>query len=287
MHVPAGGLGALRSVPQRVPNRTGIPPPLHQLGACSRGSCRAIPDARGGIHRWSWLPPRPTVDTALNRSCHLSELHLIAEGVIAGTADAVDRLVRAELDRGLPAEEILEQGLIAGMTVVGRRFRDNEIFVPEVLLAARAMRAGLAPLEPVFAACGVPSAGTCVLGTVQGDIHDIGKNLVGVMLRGAGFTVVDIGINVPAAKFVAAAREHRADIVGLSALLTTTMTRMKEVIAALRAAGLPCRVLVGGAAVTPEFARLVGADAYAANASEAVDAARRCFGSPTAEAAPG
>ena len=208
----------------------------------------------------------------------MPELQDIADGVIAGRADDVGRAVRAELDAGTPAERILEDGLIAGMAVVGRRFRENEIFVPEVLLAARAMRAGMTHLEPVFAACGLPSAGTCVIGTVQGDIHDIGKNLVAVMLRGAGFSVVDLGINVPAGKFVAAAREHRADIVALSALLTTTMTRMKEVIAALRADGLTCPVLVGGAAVTPEFARQIGADGYGANASEAVEQALRCVG---------
>jgi 5-methyltetrahydrofolate--homocysteine methyltransferase len=215
----------------------------------------------------------------------VSEFPLIAEGVIAGKADVVDQLVRAALEGGASAERVLEQGLIAGMSVVGKRFRENEIFVPEVLLAARAMRAGLAHLEPVFAACGVPSAGTCVIGTVQGDIHDIGKNLVGVMLRGAGFKVVDLGINVPAAKFVAAAREHSPDIVALSALLTTTMIRMKDVIAALRAEGFGCPVMVGGAAVNADFARQAGADAYGANASEAVEHALRLVGGAPAGAA--
>jgi len=206
------------------------------------------------------------------------DVQSIADGVIAGQADLVDRLVRAELEGGASPEQVLERGLLAGMSVIGQRFRDNEIFVPEVLLAARAMRAGMAHLEPIFAACGVPSAGTCVLGTVQGDIHDIGKNLVAVMLRGAGFTVIDLGVNVPAARFVAAAAEHHAHVVGLSALLTTTMNRMREVIAAFRARAVPCRVMVGGAAVSEDFARQIGADAWAPNASVAVEEALRCVG---------
>lgn len=199
----------------------------------------------------------------------------IADAVVAGHAGDVDAFVREALAAGLPAETILDEGLIAGMAVVGARFRENEIFVPEVLVSARAMKAGLALLEPVFAACGAPSAGTCVIGTVRGDIHDIGKNLVAVMLRGAGIRVVDLGVNVPPQRFVEAAREHDAALVALSALLTTTMGQMRGVVDALRAAALPVRVLVGGAPVTAEFARQVGADDYAPNAPEAVDAALR------------
>ncbi len=201
---------------------------------------------------------------------------------MAGQAAEVDRLVRQALDDGEPAESILEQGLIAGMAVVGARFRANEIFVPEVLVSARAMKAGLAHLEPVFAACGLPSAGTCVIGTVRGDIHDIGKNLVAVMLRGAGIRVIDLGVNVAAARFVEAAREHDAGLVALSALLTTTMGQMRGVIEALRSAELPVRVLVGGAPVTPGFARQIAADDYASNAADAVDVALRLLGSGAA-----
>jgi len=161
------------------------------------------------------------------------------------------------------------------MSVVGRRFRDGEIFVPEVLVAARAMKAGMEHLEPRLAECGVEPAGKVVIGTVKGDIHDIGKNLVIMMLRGSGFQVIDLGINVPAQKFVAAIQEYQPDIVGMSALLTTTMAQMKVNIDALRQAGAleKVKVMVGGAPVTRQYAEQIGAHGFAPNASAAVDRA--------------
>jgi 5-methyltetrahydrofolate--homocysteine methyltransferase len=158
------------------------------------------------------------------------------------------------------------------MQVVGERFRDNIIFVPEVLVAARAMKAGLAHLEPVLAACGIEPIGTFVIGTVKGDIHDIGKNLVGMMLKGAGFKVIDLGVNTPLTKFQAAIEEHRPDIVGMSALLTTTMGQMRVNIEAFRTTGLldEMRVMVGGAAVSREYAETIGAHGYGKDASASV-----------------
>jgi corrinoid protein of di/trimethylamine methyltransferase len=200
------------------------------------------------------------------------DLALLAQHLIDGHADEVARLTRDALDEGRSPADILEQGLIAGMQVVGIRFRDNIIFVPEVLIAARAMKAGLAHLEPVLAACGIEPRGTIVIGTVKGDIHDIGKNLVGMMLRGAGFTVVDLGVNTPLQKFLEAIAEHRPDLVGMSALLTTTMGQMKVNIEAFREAGLfdRLRVMVGGAPVSEEYARAIGAHGYGKDATSAV-----------------
>jgi 5-methyltetrahydrofolate--homocysteine methyltransferase len=197
----------------------------------------------------------------------------IAEAVIEGRDQDTSRLVREALDRGVDATQILEQGLIAGMRVVGVRFRDNEIFVPEVLVSARAMKAGMSHLEEVFSATGVPTAGTFLIGTVKGDIHDVGKNLVAMMLRGAGFKVVDLGVNTSTDKFLAAIEEHKPHIVGMSALLTTTMGQMKVNIDAFRAAGLDVSVMVGGAPLSAEYAERIGADGYSPNATEAVERA--------------
>ena len=196
------------------------------------------------------------------------DLALLAQHLIDGHADDVARLTREALDEGQAPSDILERGLIAGMQVIGVRFRDNIIFVPEVLIAARAMKAGLAHLEPVLAACGIEPVGTYVIGTVKGDIHDIGKNLVGMMLRGAGFRVIDLGVNTPLAKFQAAIEEHHPEIVGMSALLTTTMGQMKVNIEAFREAGLfdRLRVMVGGAAVSEDYAATIGAHAYGKDA---------------------
>jgi 5-methyltetrahydrofolate--homocysteine methyltransferase len=203
----------------------------------------------------------------------MADLTEIADAVVRGDADAVDRLVARALANGVGASAILEGGLTPGMAEVGRRFRINEMFVPEVLVAARAMKAGLAHLEPHFAETGVAPVGTCVLGTVQGDIHDIGKNLVGMMLRGAGFTVVDLGVNVSPSGFADAVLEHGAGVVGLSALLTTTMVQMRPTLDAIRAAAPGVPVMVGGAPVTADYAREIGADGYGANAADAVDLA--------------
>ena len=200
------------------------------------------------------------------------DLAVLAQHLIDGHADDVARLTREALDEGQTPSDILERGLIAGMQVIGVRFRDNVIFVPEVLVAARAMKAGLAHLEPVLATCGIEPVGTYVIGTVKGDIHDIGKNLVGMMLKGAGFRVIDLGVNTPLAKFLAAIEEHRPDLVGMSALLTTTMGQMKVNIAAFHEAGLfdRLRVMVGGAAVSEDYAATIGAHGYAKDAPDAV-----------------
>jgi 5-methyltetrahydrofolate--homocysteine methyltransferase len=200
------------------------------------------------------------------------DLELLAQHLIDGHADDVARLTREALDEGQAPSDILERGLIAGMQVIGVRFRDNIIFVPEVLIAARAMKAGLAHLEPVLAACGIEPIGTYVIGTVKGDIHDIGKNLVGMMLRGAGFRVIDLGVNTPLARFQSAIEEHQPEIVGMSALLTTTMGQMKVNIEAFREAGLfdRLRVMVGGAAVSEDYAATIGAHAHGQDAPSSV-----------------
>ncbi len=199
----------------------------------------------------------------------------ISSAVIGGRSSDVTSLVQRALDEGKDAADILEYGLIAGMTVVGVRFRNNDIFVPEVLVAARAMKSGLTLLEPIFANQGVMPAGTVVIGTVKGDIHDIGKNLVATMLRGAGFKVIDLGINVAADTFCDAVLEHQPDVLALSALLTTTMPQMRVTIEALHARGLRVPVIVGGAPLTDEFAESIGADAYGKTATDAVEIALR------------
>jgi 5-methyltetrahydrofolate--homocysteine methyltransferase len=203
-----------------------------------------------------------------------ADLAAITAAVEAGDRAAAAELTAAALEDGQDPEAILE-AMTTAMDQVGRRFQDGEIFVPEMLISARAMKVGTAILEPALVAAGVKPEFTAVVGTVEGDLHDIGKNLVGMMLKGAGFEVVDLGVNVPAARFVEAAREHSAQIVGLSALLTTTMPMMRGVVEAIQAAGLPAKVVIGGAPTTPEFAALIGADGQAPDAGAAVDLARR------------
>ncbi|MGQ9458711.1 MAG: corrinoid protein [Anaerolineae bacterium] len=207
-------------------------------------------------------------------------LERLAKEIYNGNAEAAAALTQEALDAGLSPEEILNQGMIVGMDAVGRDFRDGILFVPEVLIAARAMHAGMAILRPLLTEAESHSKGTVVLGTVRGDLHDIGKNLVGMMMEGAGFQVVDLGTDVPPETFVEAAKEHNAKIVGMSALLTTTMTEMPNVIAALKEAGLreAVKVMVGGAPVTQRFADEIGADGYAPNASAAVEKARELLG---------
>ena len=200
----------------------------------------------------------------------------LTEELIRGNATAVTRLVGEALAKGIPANTILDKGLIAGMNVVGERFRNCEMFLPEVLTAARAMKAGVAQLEPLFAASGIKAAGKILIGTVKGDIHDIGKNLVAIMLRGAGFEIIDLGVGVPAQKFVEGVKEHNPDIVGMSAMLTTTMMQMKSSIVALTEAGVrnDVKILIGGAPVNRVFAEEIGADDYGSNATDAVEKAR-------------
>ena len=207
----------------------------------------------------------------------MADYALINQLLFEGDREAVPRLAEEALAEGRPALEVLEEGLIAGMRVVGEDFKHNRIFVPEVLLAARAMKAGVAILQPFLAGrADEASAGTLIMGTVKGDLHDIGKNLVGMMAEGAGFTVVDLGTNTSAEEFVEAVREHGADILGMSALLTTTMIYMKTVVDAMREAGLgQVPICVGGAPISHDYARDIGANGYAADAGSAVELFKR------------
>jgi 5-methyltetrahydrofolate--homocysteine methyltransferase len=203
----------------------------------------------------------------------MADLKALAEAIIAGDQQAV-ALTQAALDEGVAPETILEEGLIAGMNIVGKRFKANEFYIPEVLIAARAMKMAMGILEPKLAEAGVEPAGKAVLGTVQGDLHDIGKNLVVMMLKGAGFEITDIGTDVAAEDFVVKAKQSGAQIVGLSALLTTTMPSMEKTIQAIKDAGVNVKVMIGGAPVTQTFADKIGADGYAPDAASAVDLAK-------------
>ncbi|MGQ9625292.1 MAG: corrinoid protein [Anaerolineae bacterium] len=203
----------------------------------------------------------------------MADLNKIAEALIAGNAPEVKKLTEEALAEGLNPQVIIQEGLIPGMTEVGRRFKANEFYVPEVLIAARAMHAGLDVLKPLLTESKIEPIGTVVLGTVQGDLHDIGKNLVGMMLEGAGFSVVDMGTDVSPNKFIEAVKEKKPQILGMSALLTTTMPSMKKTIEAVKEAGLrdQVKVIIGGAPVTERYAREIGADGYAPDAASAVD----------------
>ena len=194
-----------------------------------------------------------------------------------GLADAIDEGVRILLERGWAAEKVLGNALVDGMTIVGIDFRDGILFVPEVLMAANAMKAGMAVLRPLLAETGAKPVGKMVIGTVKGDIHDIGKNLVAMMMEGAGFEVIDIGINNPVQNYLDALDEHQPDILGMSALLTTTMPYMKVVIETLEQKGVrdDYVILVGGAPLNEEFGKAVGADAYCRDAATAVETAKR------------
>jgi len=210
----------------------------------------------------------------------MSLLQQIAENLMKGKANDVKALVEQALNAGEPAGKILNEGLLAGMSVIGERFKKNEVYVPEVLIAARAMKAGMSVLQPRLVAAGVQPRATAVVGTVKGDLHDIGKNLVCMMLEGAGFKVVDAGIDVPPEKFIAVATEHNATVIGVSALLTTTMTNMKAVVDAVKASPLAgkVKIMVGGAPVTQAFADEIGASGYAPDAASAADLAKTLAG---------
>ncbi len=199
-------------------------------------------------------------------------LREIDESLQRGEDSKVAELTQRAIDEGLGASEILNDGLLAGMAVVGEKFGAHEIFLPEVLLAARAMHAGIDVLKPLLVAQDVPSIGKVVIGTVKGDMHDIGKNLVGIMLKGAGYEVVDLGSDVPAERFVDSAVAEGASVIGMSALLTTTMTGMKKVVDLLRERGLDgdIKVIVGGAPLSKAFAAEIGADGYGYDATSAV-----------------
>ena len=203
----------------------------------------------------------------------------IFQGIVDGQQDVASEAVGAALEAGVPARTILEEGMLAAMAEVGKQFEEGECYVPEMMVSARAMKAGLAKLQPSLKQSDARSAGTVAIGTVRGDLHDLGKNLVGMMLEGAGFKVKDLGVDVSSEAIVAAAEE--ADVIGLSALLTTTMGHMKDVLNALDAAGKrsKVKVIVGGAPVTEEFARSIGADGYAPDASRAVALAKSLISS--------
>lgn len=207
-------------------------------------------------------------------------MHDIAYHLITGHHHEIDRLTRQALDEGYMANVILDDGLIAGMAIVGIKFRDNFIFVPEVLVAARAMKAGMAHLEPILSESGIEPLGTVVMGTVKGDLHDIGKNLCIMMLRGAGFTVHDLGVDTKPDEFMDAVTEQEAQILGMSALLTTTMPNMGKTIEAFEEAGIRdmVKIMVGGAPVTQEFADDMGSDGYGENAIACVELAKKFIG---------
>jgi 5-methyltetrahydrofolate--homocysteine methyltransferase len=209
----------------------------------------------------------------------MADLQGIKENLINGRAEEVERLVKEALDEKFPVEKILKEALIAGMDVVGDNFKNNVFYVPEVLIAARAMNTAMALLTPLLAESGVEPVGRAVIGTVKGDLHDIGKNLVGMMLKGGGFEVYDLGIDVSPEKFIEAAKEKNCQLICLSALLTTTMPQMENVVKAVRASGLADKkVLIGGAPVTQSYADEISADGYAPDAASAVDMARKLVG---------
>jgi 5-methyltetrahydrofolate--homocysteine methyltransferase len=199
----------------------------------------------------------------------------ICQALMKGRAAEVKTLVQQELDAGTKPATILNEGLLQGMGIIGAKFKKNEVYVPEVLIAARAMKAGMEVLKPHLVAAGVQPLATAVIGTVKGDLHDIGKNLVGMMLEGAGFRGVDGGIDVPPEKFIELARTHGASVIGVSALLTTTMTNMKLVVDAVKESGIACKVIIGGAPVTQAYSDEIGASGYAPDAASAADLAKK------------
>ena len=210
----------------------------------------------------------------------MSDLKAIYDAVIVGDAPKVKGLVQAAVDGGAQPKSVLQEALIPAMSEVGRRMKAQEFYVPEVLIAARAMQWGLGVLKPLLAGSGLEPTGKVAIGTVKSDLHDIGKNLVGMMLEGAGFEIIDLGTDVTPEKFVAAVQDKGANVIGMSALLTTTMPSMKKTIDALKEAGVrdKVKVLVGGAPLTQRYADEIGADGYAPDASSAVDLAKRQLG---------
>lgn len=199
----------------------------------------------------------------------------ISSALQQGRKPKVEELVQQAIDEGLSPKTILEEGLLSGMAIIGEKFKNNEVFVPEVLIAARAMNAGVAVLKPHMTAADIVNKGKVVIGTVKGDLHDIGKNLVKLMMEGRGLTVIDLGVDISAEKFVAAAIEHDADIICCSALLTTTMNEMKAVVELSTEKGIrdKIKIMVGGAPITNNFCELIGADQYEVDAASAADAA--------------
>jgi 5-methyltetrahydrofolate--homocysteine methyltransferase len=204
----------------------------------------------------------------------MADLAGLAEAIIKGDMAGATKFTTEALAEGMAPKSVLDDGLIAGMDVIGGRFKKGEVFIPEVLIAARAMKSSMAILEPALAKAGVEPVGRFVVGTVKGDLHDIGKNLVAMMMKGAGFEVIDLGVDVSAETFVEQVKAHNADMVGMSALLTTTMPAMEQAVKALNDSGVTVKVLVGGAPVTQEYADKIGADGFAGNAAETVELAK-------------
>jgi 5-methyltetrahydrofolate--homocysteine methyltransferase len=208
----------------------------------------------------------------------MADMKVLSEAVIRGDQTRALEITRAAISEGVPPGTILNEGLIAGMNVIGERFKNNEVYIPEVLIAARAMKSAMEVLAPRLVEAGVEPVGKAIMGTVQGDLHDIGKNLVAMMLKGAGFDVIDLGVDVSAQKFVEKAKETKVKLVGLSALITTTMPSMEKTVKALKDAGLAVKTMIGGAPVTQAYADRIGADGYAPDAASAVDLAKSLIG---------
>ena len=204
----------------------------------------------------------------------MADLKALADAVINGDQNKALEITKAAIKEGIAAKDILDNGLIKGMDIVGDRFKKNEFYIPEVLIAARAMKMAMVVLEPELVKAGVEPVGKLLIGTVQGDLHDIGKNLVAMMLKGAGFEVIDLGVDIGPEKFVERVKAAKAQVVGMSALLTTTMPGMEKTIKALKKAGIPVKVMIGGAPVTQDYADRIGADGYAPDAASAVDLAK-------------
>jgi 5-methyltetrahydrofolate--homocysteine methyltransferase len=202
------------------------------------------------------------------------DLKTLADAIIKGDQNSAVKITKSALAEGTAPKRILDEGLIAGMDIVGDRFKKNDIYIPEVLISARAMKMAMEVLEPELTKAGVKPVAKFLIGTVQGDLHDIGKNLVAMMLKGAGFDVIDLGVDVSPEKFVEQAKVKHAQLVGMSTLLTTTMPGMEKAIKALKSAGIGVKIMVGGAPVTKNYADKIGAHGYAADAASAVDVAK-------------
>ncbi len=204
----------------------------------------------------------------------MADLQALSEAVFKGDQQSCVELTKAAVEEGVAADKILNVGLISAMDRIGEGFSKNEIYIPEMLIAARAMKSAMEILEPELVKAGVEPIGKLIIGTAAGDLHDIGKNLVAMMLKGAGFDVIDLGVDVPVEKFIEQAKSTGAQLIGMSTLLTTTMPSMEETIKALKQAGISAKVIIGGAPVTQEYADKIGADGYAADAAEAVTMAK-------------
>jgi 5-methyltetrahydrofolate--homocysteine methyltransferase len=205
----------------------------------------------------------------------MANLKLLADAIIKGDQNTAVQITKTAIQERTAAEKILNEGLIAGMDVIGTRFKNNQVYIPEVLIAARAMKMAMQILEPELVKAGVKPIGKLVIGTVQGDLHDLGKNLVAMMLKGAGFDVIDLGVDVTSDKFIQQAKAAGANLIGMSALLTTTMPAMEKTIQAIKKSNLSTKVMIGGAPVTQGYADKIGADGYAPDAASAVDLAKR------------